>query len=210
MALKDGFIYKEEEYTLVLSESKQILKPAIYGIKPSGSEKKGWDYFCTFYLDGYQLMVKDLFIHSDWGYPVIAGVEPVEFTGTDGFSGMKYEEVSIPVDYQGGIVIGRDFVYDFGLTEEYPCFCYREVMEFLFQNGKAVTTIEHNKAMVRIRKNIKLGLRSLKKGKDARCIRSFLKHSLVGKYRDTFLKKSMKLAKRKMSSIVKRNKEATE
>lgn len=195
MIRKDSFTYRGERYSLVLSEERQIYKPDAAGVG---------NYYGEYTVDGYDLVIKRLCLCLNGkAVPEIEGSKPTEQFTEDGKEYAGYQNLMESVAYTGGIVIARDFVYGFGLNEEeYPCFCYRDVVEFLFQDGKLVTTVDHSKAMVRIRKNLKLGLRDLKKGKDARCIRIFLKKSLIGRYRDSFLKKSMKLAKRKVAAFV--------
>ena len=200
----DTFLYKDESYDLLLKEGTQIFRPQAYGVAPAGSQRKGWDYHGEYGLDGYQLLVNRLWIHSEGNYPPIKEAEPAMISSLETVEYAEYNDLAEPVAYTGGIVIARDFVYGFGFTGDYPCFCYKNVLELIFENGRLVTTIDHKKAMVRIRKNLKLGLRDLKKGKDARCIRGFLRTALVGHYRDSFLRKSMKLAKSKVKGIVKK------
>lgn len=197
MKQKDLFLYKGETNSLLLFEGEQIY---------NSSGKKNQPCFCTYYLEGYQLMIDSLMIRCGTDFPFIYNNPPSEIHEIGSIRFIEYKGLMEPVAYSGGIVIGREFVYDFGFTEDYPCFCYRNVMELIFQDGRLVTSIDHQKTMIRIRKNLKLGLRSLKKGKDSRCIRQYIKHSLVGHYSDSFLRKSMKLAKRKVKSITMREK----
>ena len=56
-----------------------------------------------------------------------------------------------------------------------------------------ITTIDHSKAMLRVRKNIDKGYRDLGKFRDRKCIDQFIRTSLLGTYRKTHsLRKKMK------------------
>ncbi|MFA9465741.1 MAG: hypothetical protein ACERKN_15785 [Velocimicrobium sp.] len=89
------------------------------------------------------------------------------------------EELS---NYQGGIVIAKDVINAFDFNDKYPCYCYQIVLELIMSEGKVITTINHSRAMHRIRMNIEKGLRSLDNEMDLACINKFLRATFVKKY----------------------------
>ena len=74
--------------------------------------------------------------------------------------------------YSGGVLIVK------GLLEEYKeyedIFSYETVLELIFKNGCLITTVDHGKAVLRIRRNLELGLRSITSTRDRICIQRFL------------------------------------
>lgn len=93
---------------------------------------------------------------------------------------------NMPVYFRGGIVIGKGLENTFHFEENYPCYCYETVIELIFNEGKLITTIDHSKAMDRIRKNIEKGLRNLDNEIDLASINKFLRKSFVKKYPGNF------------------------
>ena len=201
MEKKEAFIYKDERYILLLKEKEYIFNPEIFGLAPIWKQTAQYEYAGTYEVKDYKLRLQDFVIHSDSSYPVIQNIEPVPVNHTEEKTYVSYQGLFYPIFYTGAVVIGRDFIESYGYTEDFPCFCYGHVVELIFENGNLITTIEHDKAMVRIRKNIEKGLRDLNKGKDARCIQTFMKSSFVGKYRDSMLKRGWKLTRSNIKKI---------
>jgi len=97
----------------------------------------------------------------------------------------QYYDINQPLHYTGSITIADDFVKDYSMndTGQAPCFCYKCILELIFEDGILITTIDHSRDMLRIRKNIELGLRSLSKKRDFRCIEHFIKSTFIGNYK---------------------------
>lgn len=117
------------------------------------------------------------------------------------------------VKYSGGVLIVT------GLLEEYreyeDIFSYETVLELIFKNGCLITTVDHSKAALRIRRNLELGLRSMGNARDRVCIQRFMNRTVICDYRQSryaYTKKKvlknlyhgMETAKRK---VLKRKKE---
>jgi len=139
-------------------------------------------YSSIFEIKEYQLYLKNLILTSDRVYPIIGGVEPKLLSSENGVETVEYDEIMVPVKFTGAVIVGGTFLKSYGAEEEIPCYSYKTVRELIFQEGKVVTSIDHSKAMLRIRKNLDLGLRDLNKKRDVNCIRHFLKSSFVGDY----------------------------
>lgn len=206
MDKKETFIYKDVEYTLLLKQGDTIFNPEIFGLAPIWKQMAEYECIGTFEIDNYKLKLKDFTIHSDNSYPVIQNIAPEFINSDNNKMYVTYRNLHYPISYTGAVVIGRDFIDTYGFEADFPCFCYRHVVELIIEDGTVITTIEHDKAMIRIRKNIEKGLRDLTSGKDARCIRTFMKSSFVGKYRDSMLKRSWKMTKSSFDKFMKKTK----
>ena len=98
------------------------------------------------------------------------------------------------VNYSGGVLIVKGILEPY---EEYEdIFSYETVLELIFKDGCLITTVDHSKAGLRIRKNLEKGLRSLSKAKDRHCIRAFMKKTLICDYRQSRLAYSKRKLRR--------------
>lgn len=206
MEKEEKFIYKGEVYTLLLKEGEYIFNPVLFGLSPIWKQTTEYEYVGTYLVEEYKLKLQDFIIHSDHSYPIIQNIAPVPINSGDEKTYVSYQGLMYPIFYSGAVVIGREFIESYDYEKDFPCFCYRHVVELIFENGNLVTTIEHDKAMDRIRKNIEKGLRNLNKGKDARCIKTFMRSSFVGKYRESMLKRSWKLTISNVKGLLKKTK----
>ncbi|MBH1942374.1 hypothetical protein I5677_15840 [Mobilitalea sibirica] len=99
-----------------------------------------------------------------------------------------------PVYYTGAILIGSDLINDYDVKEETACFSYKNVYELILKQGFLEITADHSKSMLRIRKNLELGLRDLSKKRDLRCIEHFLEDIFLGEYSSNHsLKQKLKI-----------------
>lgn len=195
-------IYKGEKYELLLQEKDGMFHPEVFGMAPIWMQSREFSYKGTYKIEDYQLYLESFLVHTDSSYPTIQNVEAVMSKEEDGKTYAGYYHLSYSLNYTGAIVIAKDFVKDYEIEDNYPCFCYAHVVELIFEKGILVTTIAHDKAMIRIRKNLEKGIRTLRKAKDSRCIRKFIKSSFVGKYNESSLKKGWKLTKRNVMKAV--------
>lgn len=182
MEVKDAVIAENMSFSILKCEIKEIFNPDIFGISPIWTDDPNFGYSSIFEVREYQLYIKSLTIAADRVYPFINGVEPRFLYAENGVETVEYPEIMVPIKFTGAIVIGSGFLKNYGIGEDIPCYSYKTVRELIFQEGRLVTTIDHSKAMLRIRKNLDLGLRDLKKPRDVNCIRHFIKSSFVGDY----------------------------
>lgn len=175
-------------FLILKCEKKVIFDPYQLGISPIWSDDTNFKYSCIFEIKDYQLCLKKLVLTSDRVYSDIYGVKPNIISVENGVETVEYHGLMLPVRFTGAILIGDTLLKNYGKDEnEIPCYSYKTVRELIFQEGRLVTTIDHTKAMLRVRKNLDLGLRDINKKRDEKCINRFLKTSFVGDY-DTFNK----------------------
>jgi hypothetical protein len=183
MHYKDNLMLDEETFQIILCEKDNIFEPGLFGISPIWSNDKNFEYYSSYFIDDMQLYLRDLTITADRSYPVIGDVKPATYLQENGLETAIYESINQPISFTGGIIVVNSLVKNYGFFKDFPCFCYKYVRELIFHDGKLITTIDHSKAMHRIRKNLELSLRNLDKKRDVRCINRFIKSSFVGEYK---------------------------
>ena len=187
MIQKEEFLYKDETYTLLLSEQDNLLKAILNQEQQALYFSDTTHYVANFYLETYNLMLHSISNIESENNNVSDNLSGTQANGA--FSMEDSSGLSVLLPCTGGIIIAKDFVESFGNEDIFPGYCYRKVIELIFKEGILITSIDHSKAMLKIRKNIVKGLRDIHNKRDNRCIRKFMKESLVGNYTKTMKKK---------------------
>ncbi|MDF2588782.1 MAG: hypothetical protein K0S41_2623 [Anaerocolumna sp.] len=187
----DIIFLEEVAYQIILCEKDNLIEPDSFGITPIWTNDKNFEYSGSYIIDDLQLVLQDFTITADRSYPTINDIKPKTFLTESGLETANYENIMEPIAFTGGIIVVNTLVKNYGYLNETPSFCYKFVRELLFHDGKLTTTIDHSKAMLRIRKNLELGLRNLDKKRDIRCINRFVKSSFVGDYKYVHDKKKL-------------------
>lgn len=182
MNIRESIIISDLTYEILYSEH-EIFQPENFHISPTWSDDKEFICINQFNLDNYQLYLKNLIVSSDRVYPEINGVCPEPYNLEQGKNAVQYSGIMEVVEYTGSMIIATQLVKKYTDSSDDPCFSYKIVKELVFREGKLVTTIDHSKAMIRIRKNLDLGLRSLDKKRDIKCIQRFIMSSFAGNYK---------------------------
>ena len=151
----DTYKYKNKDYSIVAMSSPLIFNPNDYGLTPAGVTTACWKgYWCEYSIEeNSALLLKNLFIHEkDDIYPPINGVavSPLEYikekaytskgieiiTSDKYFGHRVYEEVNLPISYNGRILAGNDFIQDYYIHMGYQrSWAYRTLLEFVFDEG---------------------------------------------------------------------------
>ena len=174
MNFETSIKFNNKDYKIITCENEYIIHPTTFGLYPINTQS---DFTSTYVIRDYQLFLEQLDVFPD-------GIS----NDTNGINATSIEQYIFnqqPLTFTGSILIASEFLREYSLKgcETNPCFCYKYVYELVFRNGILTTSIDHSKAMLRIRKNIELGLRSLNKNRDVKCIIRFMKTSFVGNYR---------------------------
>lgn len=190
MNLENNIIFQEKNYKIIACEHDFIIHPTTFQIIPITLSALQVQYYANYTINDYKLYLEQLTLEEN----------PKETNRINGNNEEQYIFKQQPLIYTGSIIIGQEVVKEYYVKnwDTRPCFSYKYVYELVFKDGILTTTIDHSKAMLRIRKNIELGLRSLNKNRDLRCIKRFIKSSLVGDY-DTKLSSNRK--KRYLSQL---------
>jgi hypothetical protein len=176
MNIEQKIIYQNIEYRILAAEQEFIVHPVAFGLLPYTSASIQCSYSCLLHLKDYRLLLSRLELGTS---------EALNLGGAriEGYSQI-HEFNEQPVYYNGTIVIGTNLVKEYYLNGSTPSiFSYQKVIELVFEKGVLVTTIDQSKAMLRIRKNLELGLRKLSSSRDARCISRFMNSAFIGDYK---------------------------
>ncbi len=177
MESEQQIIFRDKCYIVISAEQDFILHPAVLAEKKISSELTKLSFCCDYSIKNNQLMADCMTVS-------VSGPEQQSSRITAG---------EFPVLYSGVILIGREIISEYPLSGHcLPCYSYRYVYELVFNKGVLVTTADQSKAMLRIRRNLELGLRSLAVKRDIRCIRRYLNDCFIGDYRPLNLKKQLK------------------
>lgn len=168
--------YLNKDYKIISTEQEFIIHPAAIGLMPISHSSLQCLYSSSFHIEDYRLFLDKL---------VIQGTDNTNLAGTNE---KQYEFNGCAVSYNGAILLGSRMVREYTMkSEKTASFSYQNVLELVFEDGVLITTVDHSKKMLRIRKNIELGLRDLSVNRDVRCIRRFLNSSFIGDYKPFYL-----------------------
>jgi hypothetical protein len=187
--MKSEMIFHEEEFEVIMIERENLITKKEINHDILGVEEAHLNYHCSFEVKDYRLYLRECEIVCAHGYRAVLQEINQETGESEDNKVQGNTNLMLPNTYSGSIVIGRGIItseYQI-LGKEIPCYCYEEVIELIFSQGILVTTINHSRAMKRVRMNLDCGYRTLNKKKDVRCIEKFLRDSFVGEYNGRFV-----------------------
>ncbi len=167
--------YSETEYQILAIEQEFIIHPAALGLLPLTSVSLQFPFRSSFHIEDYKLILDAM---------TVLGSNPLNSYNAKPEEDVLKDYSSLQLFYNGAILIGTGLIKEYYLKGNTPaCFSYQNVYELIFEDGQLITTVDQSKAMLRIRKNLELNLRTLYKPRDAHCILRFINTSLVGDYK---------------------------
>ncbi len=194
MLFIENIEFKGENYIIINREADNIMIDVIDEHKP----RKLWKsylgkVYADYYMEDRKLHLKDISLNAKMinHNEKLLTVEPEydEVTKMDWF-----REVNAPLSYTGGIIIAKDIVdiKNVDVIDKEKPYSYNKVLELIFENGVLVTCVDHSKTMVKIRKNIETGLRSIDNSKDMRVMSRFIYQSYLHNYQKHIRNRDMK------------------
>ncbi|MDF2542038.1 MAG: hypothetical protein K0S47_1756 [Herbinix sp.] len=172
MNQEQQILFHHLNHTIIQCENEFIIHPYLLGMIQDQSNPSEFSLRAEFHIEDYQLYLDTIVLYNN-----------VAFATSKDTLEQCYQNQ--PIFYNGTILIADEVIKEYSVKGNIglPIYSYKSVYELTFQEGILTTTIDHSKAMVRIRKNIELGLRSLSKSRDIRCINKFIDTSFVGDYK---------------------------
>lgn len=176
MNLEQKLDYHNIEFSILATEQEFIIHPIALGYLPFSSASLQCPFSSRFMIKEFRLFLSKIDVGTN---------ESMNLGGAwieDYIQKHTFEE--FPVAYNGAILIGANPIKEYhrkGDISSY--FSYQKVIELVFENGVLITTVDQSKAMLRIRKNLELGLRSYNKKRDKNCINRFMNATFVGDYK---------------------------
>lgn len=198
-------IYKRnnQEYKIVAMSEPMTFKPQDYGMNPEPCITSCWrGYWCEYEINEEGLFLKNLFMHNgDDDYPDINGVKvlPLTYHEADCYSMEKgwykmmtedycghrmYKDIDLRIPYTGRILLGDGFIREYYIHMGYQrAWAYKTLIEFIFENGLLVETIDHSDIAAKIREQMERH----KQDPDylaSETIKQFISDSFSLKYKD--------------------------
>ena len=174
MKVEQQMIFQDHEFLVLQAEQEFIIHPSAFGKLPIKKSVLQQSFYCKYQVEEYHLILNKM-----------ECVEENNLTATAMKEDSTVEGLSLY--YDGTILIGSNLVKEYYIKDQLAWFSYQNVYELVFDKGTLITTIDQSKAMLKVRKNIDTGLRSLNNRRDIRCINRFLHSALVGEYKEFIL-----------------------
>lgn len=155
----DSFWFKNHEYSIVAMSEPLCFRPQDYGIIPIGvSTDCRAGFWCEYEISDVGIILENFYVHAKEDYyPAVNGVTPFEEDdGQFQYMGYHlYKGVHIKMPYTGKIVAGKDFLRDYYIHMGYQrAWAYRELKEFVFEEGALTDVIDHSRKAEELREQI--------------------------------------------------------
>lgn len=150
--VSDRVRYRGEDHALAGHAGRGLFDPAAHGLKPVMASTACWRGFqCTYLVeDGGPLLLDRLDVRTVEPAPPVEGVAPQAVD--DIMFSARYEGLNLPIQFTGGLVLGRDFLRELYVHAGFhPAWKYREVHELIFRDGVLVTADDRSDAVAEFR-----------------------------------------------------------
>lgn len=155
--ISDQIFYCNENYSIVAIENEWSFTPQSYGLKPVATSTACYRGYYTKYsvIDDYLLLNQLNIGLNETKLPPFNGVVARKSKYFKLNSFYEYSDVNLPINYSGGLIVGFDFLREFYVHMRFHrAHCYKQVYELIFDKGKLIESINHNKSMEEVRNNI--------------------------------------------------------
>ncbi len=152
----DKYTFKDKGYSIVATSEPVSFNPKEYGLEVQHICTACWrGYWCEYEISESGIILKKLFVHTaDDKYPDIDGVqvnvnrEPIEYMGH-----RVYMDLSLNITYTGKILLGDKLLSKYRINLGHPSpWEYKELKEFVFENGSLTTINDYSEIAKEIRK----------------------------------------------------------
>ncbi len=151
----------ETRYSILALSNPINFDPRDLGFTPSPTTSACWaGYWCEYRIStDDKLILQNLYINSkDDIYPEINGIKAKYFEEDDiktmiqYMGGHLYENIDIPILYNGRVVIGNGFLDEYYVHMGYQNpKGYEEVIEIVFEEGVYLYDIDHSETVKKLR-----------------------------------------------------------
>ena len=175
--ISDIYKHKRNKYNLVALSDPIGFEPKDYGLDPQASCtacRRG--YWCEYDIREDGLYLDKLFLHNGEGnYPDFNGVSAIspeyeELEYIEGSSNKRgrrkfpknmghwtYDNANLLIPYTGKILLGDKFLREYYIHMGYQqAFAYEILLEFVFENGKLIESIDHSDKVKKMRESMDL------------------------------------------------------
>ena len=140
----DKYRFNDENYAVVAISERVDWHPTMIGLQPRHVITACWrGYWCGYEVSQTGFFLEDLYIHThNDKYPKINGKKPVSEKGA---IHQHYEQLHIPINYNGNILVGAGFMSEHYIHGGLQRFWgYKTLLELMFVDGKLVKTVDYS------------------------------------------------------------------
>ncbi|MGK5550038.1 hypothetical protein ACSNOI_00345 [Actinomadura kijaniata] len=147
--INDRVVYEGETYSLVGENGEGLFDPAAHGLEVRPLSTACWRGFIAEYtVAGDRLLLTEVELGLADPDAEVFGVRP----RGRGHGNPPHTGLEIPVDFTGGLLIGRDFVQDLYVHMGFQAaWKYERVHELTFENGRLVGAVDRSEEAARER-----------------------------------------------------------
>ena len=141
----DTLIYQSRECPILAISGDGLSTPRDFGIQAETLHTGCYrGYYMRYLCREEQLFLDKMTVRAiDGSYPRIRDIEPFQCF-EEMWAAMVYTRLCEPVSYTGGIVIGQNFRDGIGTIYPLKYYCYKTVIELLFENGRLQKTTNYS------------------------------------------------------------------
>lgn len=161
--INDFVRYQGERYSLAGVRGEGLFDPNDHGVRPEPANTACWRGFvCGYKVSEDRLQLDSLVINlaeadlpkaQAGTLPGLVGKMPAS---VGGFWGTEFSDLSMPIIFTGGFLIGREFIDDLYVHMGFhPGWKYKVVHELLFKGGRLIEARDHSEDMEKIRSQMK-------------------------------------------------------
>ena len=148
--ISDFIVWNRDEWSICALENEWPFDPKeAFGIEPQMLSTACWrGYHCKYEITESQIFLSELCIGIKGQVPKIEGVEGRK----DKYRGVVYKGLHFPVEYSGGVILGKGFMNEFYVHMGFHRpHCYEKVFELFVENGKLLGSEDCTSKMEKIR-----------------------------------------------------------
>lgn len=159
----DTFRHQEESFDVLDTSGVGLFIPAAHGLKCFPPSTGCWKGFVAQYVlqeNGLalgslqiQLDVPETFEDHPLIGPIFRGVraQPAEHSQ---FGLWHFHGLGMPLDYTGGILIGRQYLQEHRIYLAPHAWNFRTMVELVFEKGRLVEELDHSERVAEVRRRI--------------------------------------------------------
>jgi hypothetical protein len=193
--ISDGFCLDGVGYAVINASDGTLFDPATLGLNPVPATTACWrGYKAVFAIADGQLMLEELHLNLPkcddkknvlQKSVLVNEVAPIYEVANRGIIDKlfnhHYEGVILPLTYNGGLLIGTDWIPRRG-SAFYPFWQYKKVLELVFEKGVLQAQYDRSQEAVEIREQFDAWRAGEKERPSDKGIREFIAHSFAYTY----------------------------
>lgn len=159
----DTFRYQSESFDVLDTSGVGLFMPAAHGLKCFPPSTGCWKGFVAEYVLHerclvlgalqIQLDVPETFEEPPLIGPIFHGVR-ARLAEHSQFGRWHFHGLGMPVDYSGGILIGRQYIQEHRIYLAPHAWNFQTVVELVFEKGRLVEELDHSERVAEVRRRI--------------------------------------------------------